>query len=144
MKKIIAIIRNEKVEETKAALMKIGVNGVTFLHVTGRGPQKGMIPSRLPAGGCPPYIGRHPLRTQNDIPVSAYLTSRPAENEKIPGFLPKRMLIIVANDSDVRPIINALIATNRTGCHGDGKIFVCPMISAIRVRNGEQGDSALV
>jgi len=144
MKKIIAIIRNEKVEETKSALMKIGVNGVTFLHVAGRGLQKGLIPSRLPAGGCPPYIGRHPLRTQDDVPVPGHPASRPTENERESGFLPKRMLIIVANDSDVRPIIDALIATNRTGCHGDGKIFVCPMISAIRVRNGEQGDSALV
>ena len=54
------------------------------------------------------------------------------------------MLVIVANDSDVRPIIATLIATNYTGHHGDGAIFVCPMISAIRVRNGEQGDSALV
>jgi nitrogen regulatory protein PII 2 len=145
MKKIIAIIRNEKVEETKSALRKIDVKGITFLHVTGRGLQKGMIPSRrLPAGGCPPYIGRHPLLRQDDVPVSAHLTNRPTENERKPGFLPKRMLIIVANDSDVKPIIGVLIATNRTGCHGDGKIFVCPMISAIRVRNGEQGDSALV
>ena len=62
MKKIIAIIRNEKVEETKSALMKIGMNGVTFLHVSGRGLQKGMIPVPAPSGGCPPYIGRHPLR----------------------------------------------------------------------------------
>ena len=54
------------------------------------------------------------------------------------------MLVIVANNSDVRPIIATLIATNYTGNHGDGAIFVCPMISAIRVRNGEQGDSALV
>ncbi len=144
MKKIIAIIRNEKVEETKSALMKIGMNGVTFLHVSGRGLQKGMIPSRLPAGGCPPYIGRHPLRGQADVPVPGHTASRPAEIERDPGFLPKRMLIIVANDSDVRPIVDTLIATNRTGRHGDGTIFVCPMISAIRVRNGEQGDSALV
>ena len=59
------------------------------------------------------------------------------------GFLPKRMLIIIAPDCDVPSIVQTLIDANQTGRHGDGKIFVCPLISAIRVRTGEQGDEAL-
>ena len=47
MKKIIAIIRNEKVEETKSNLEKIGVTGVTYLYVTGKGLRDGMVPSRF-------------------------------------------------------------------------------------------------
>ncbi|MFY9750930.1 MAG: P-II family nitrogen regulator [Methanoregula sp.] len=144
MKKIIAIIRNEKVEETKSNLEKIGVTGVTYLYVTGKGLRDGMVPSRFLGSEYHPYGGRNQLRQLDDAPVSADPVCLPAEKEREPGFRPQRMLVIVANDSDVRPIIATLIATNYTGHHGDGAIFVCPMISAIRVRNGEQGDSALV
>jgi nitrogen regulatory protein PII 2 len=144
MKKIIAVIRNEKVEETKSNLAKIGVTGATFLHVTGKGMRDGMIPSQFLGSEHRPYTGRHPLKRRDDIPVSVDPVCLLAEKEREPGFRPQRMLVIVANNSDVRPIIATLIATNYTGHHGDGAIFVCPMISAVRVRNGEQGDSALV
>jgi len=50
---------------------------------------------------------------------------------------------LVADDSDVSRIAQALVDANQTGCHGDGRIFICPMISAVRVRTGEQGDKAL-
>ena len=144
MKKIIAVIRNEKVEETKSNLEKIGITGVMYLYVTGRGLQDGMVPSRFPGSEYYPYAGRHPLMRWDDVPVSADPVCLPAEKEREHGFRPQRMLVIVANDSDIRPIIETLIATNYTGHHGDGAIFVCPMISAIRVRNGEQGDRALL
>ena len=144
MKKIIAVIRNEKVEETKSNLEKIGITGVMYLHVTGRGLRDGMASSRFPRSEYYPYAGRHPLMLRDDVPVSADPVCLPAGKERERGFRPQRMLVIVANDSDIRPIIGALIATNYTGHHGDGAIFVCPMISAIRVRNGEQGDRALV
>jgi nitrogen regulatory protein PII 2 len=144
MKKIIAIIRNEKVEETKSKLKKLGVTGITFLHVTGRGERNGRIQSRPLGAEYHQYAGKHPLKLQEDVPMPADPISRPAENERESGFRPQRMLVIVANDSNIRPIIETLIATNQTGHHGDGAIFVCPMISAIRVRNGEQGDKALV
>ena len=48
MKKIIAVIRNEKVEETKSNLEKIGITGVTYLHVTGRGLRDGMASVPVP------------------------------------------------------------------------------------------------
>jgi nitrogen regulatory protein PII 2 len=53
------------------------------------------------------------------------------------------MLIIVAYDEDVNRIVQAIVDANQTGRHGDGRIFICPMISAIRVRTGELGDMAL-
>ncbi|MFZ0006127.1 MAG: P-II family nitrogen regulator [Methanoregula sp.] len=140
MKKIIAIIRTEKVEETKYALKNLGVTGLTFLHVTGRGSSK----SQFLRGKNPSYTVKGILQRRDVVHTLTDLDNRLAENERERGFSPKRMLIIVANDSDVRPIIDTLITTNQTGHHGDGKIFVCPMISAIRVRNGEQGDKALI
>jgi nitrogen regulatory protein PII 2 len=53
------------------------------------------------------------------------------------------MLVIVAIDEEVSRIVHAIVNANQTGLHGDGRIFICPMISAIRVRTGERGDTAL-
>ena len=36
-----------------------------------------------------------------------------------------------------------IIAVNRTGKPGDGKIFVLPVYDAIRIRTGETGDETL-
>ena len=142
MKQIIAIIKNEKAEETKAALKLLGIKGATFLHVTGRGMPEGVSPARSLSEERPtPFRGEG----KDGLPVPRDAAPSPAPKTK-PGtgsFLPQRMLIIVANDGDVPSVIETLVAANQTGHHGDGKIFVCPMISAIRVRNGEQGDSAL-
>jgi nitrogen regulatory protein PII 2 len=146
MKKIIAIIRNERVEVTKAALNDLGIKGATFLHVTGRGMPEGLSPARSLSGERPvtlrtPEEWRDGLSVPKDATIP---TSLPRTKRGLAGFLSQRMLIIVAQDNDVRSIIDTLVAANKTGHHGDGKIFVCPMISAIRVRNGEQGDRALI
>ena len=69
--------------------------------------------------------------------------SFPPDTEFAFGFLPKRMLIIVANDEEVSLIIQTIMNTNQNGRHSDGRIFICPMISAIRVRTGQQGAKAL-
>jgi len=53
------------------------------------------------------------------------------------------MLVIVAYDEEVGRIVKAIVQVNQTGRHGDGKIFICPIISAFRVRTGEQGKKAL-
>ncbi|MDO5853507.1 MAG: P-II family nitrogen regulator [Thermoplasmata archaeon] len=43
MKMIIAIVRPERLQCVKDGLSKIGVNGVTISHVTGRGEQMGLV-----------------------------------------------------------------------------------------------------
>ena len=40
-------------------------------------------------------------------------------------------------------VVETLIRINQTGAVGDGKIFVCPLENAIRVRTDEEGDEAL-
>ena len=39
--------------------------------------------------------------------------------------------------------VDVIAATARTGQIGDGKIFVSPVIEAVRIRTGERGDAAL-
>jgi len=52
-------------------------------------------------------------------------------------------LEIVAPDYYVEEIINCIVqhARTETGHRGDGKIFVSPVKTAIRIRNGERGES---
>src|SRR5512145_1344117 len=143
MKLIIAILREESIEDTKEALTSVGIRGVTFLYVTGRGQQKGRVSARelgeslnrgmrmqlARAGTCEENPdGKPPLSGDTDFSF---------------GFLPKRMLFMVTNDEEVNRVVQAIINSNQTGRHGDGRIFICPMIGAIRVRTGEQGDKAL-
>ena len=54
-------------------------------------------------------------------------------------------LEIVAPDSQVEQIIHCIVqnARTETGHRGDGKIFVSPVHTAIRIRNGEHGESVV-
>ena len=145
MKNIIAVIREESVEKTKSALEALGLKGITFIHVTGRGEQRGTVRAPDLPGTLRRDAGAQLLTKPRRVPDSDKPEDKGVAGRKIGlGFLPKRMLIIIAMDGDVAPIVQTLIDANQTGRHGDGKIFVCPAISAIRVRTGEQGDEALI
>ncbi len=58
-------------------------------------------------------------------------------------FVPKIRIQIVVEDDMAQPIIEAIQAIARTGEIGDGKIFVTPVVDAIRIRTGEHGHDAL-
>jgi nitrogen regulatory protein PII len=58
-------------------------------------------------------------------------------------FLPKLKLEIVLPDESVDQAIEAIIKSARTGKIGDGKIFVTPVVEAIRIRTEEKGDKAV-
>jgi nitrogen regulatory protein PII 2 len=148
MKQIIAILRDERVEDTKEALKTIGIRGVTFLYITGRGQQKGKVSAREPGISMNRNLRMQLENTHNDKEHTEDGTGTDRfafdkDTELTFGFLPKRMLIIIAYDDEVSRIIQAIVNANQTGRHGDGRIFICPMISAIRVRTGERGDKAL-
>ena len=58
-------------------------------------------------------------------------------------FVAKVKLDIVVQDEDVADTLNAIELSARTGKVGDGKIFVLDVDSALRIRTGEKGTSAL-
>jgi nitrogen regulatory protein P-II 1 len=58
-------------------------------------------------------------------------------------FIPKVRIQIIVDDDMVQPIVEAILATARTGEIGDGKIFVSPVVDAVRIRTGERGHDAL-
>ncbi len=59
------------------------------------------------------------------------------------AFVPKVLLKICVNDSDVDETVNVIIEAARTGHVGDGKIFVYPISEVVRIRTGEKNQSAL-
>jgi nitrogen regulatory protein P-II 2 len=59
------------------------------------------------------------------------------------SFLPK-LKIEVAVPGDLAPaVVDAIVASARTGQIGDGKIFVSSLEQAIRIRTGEKDTDAL-
>ena len=58
-------------------------------------------------------------------------------------LLPKVKLEMVVRDALLNPVVETLTTAARTGKIGDGKIFVATIDEAIRIRNGDRGESAL-
>ena len=64
--------------------------------------------------------------------------------EYIVDFLPKVKIEIVLPDDMVDKAIETIVNSAKTGRIGDGKIFVYPLVSALRIRTGETGENAVV
>jgi nitrogen regulatory protein P-II 1 len=59
------------------------------------------------------------------------------------NLIQKLKLEFVAADNEVNRIVDAISAAARTGEIGDGKIFLSPVLDAIRIRTGERGSDAV-
>lgn len=59
------------------------------------------------------------------------------------NLIQKLKLEIVAAEADVNRIVEAISTAARTGEIGDGKIFLSPVLDAIRIRTGDRGDEAV-
>jgi nitrogen regulatory protein P-II 1 len=112
MKKIEAIIREERLDAVKKALEEKSYFGMTVSEVSGRGKQKGI-----------------PLQWR----VGEYRVD----------LLPKIKIELVLLDADVAEAINAIVNNARTGETGDGKIFVLPVETVVRVRTGDRNEDAI-
>ena len=63
--------------------------------------------------------------------------------EYVVDFLPKVKLEVVVTDSMADRVVEAITAAAQTGRIGDGKVFVIPIESAVRIRTGERDDDAV-
>jgi len=59
------------------------------------------------------------------------------------SFLPKLKIEVAVAGELVPRVVEAVTAAARTGQIGDGKIFVTPLESAVRIRTGETDTDAL-
>ncbi len=113
LKEVIAIIRPERWAHTKAELRRLPA--FTQQRVLGCGRTRGLR-----------YLPRQGASLQAGI-----------------RYLPKRMVSWIVEDTQVEPLVQAIIDANRTGHIGDGKIFVLPIGDAVRIRTGERGLDAI-
>jgi nitrogen regulatory protein PII 2 len=124
MKMIIAMIKIDRMNETKKALSEIGLPSFMATgKVFGRG--KGRWEAKVLEG------------VKEEQPEALALL-----NEQ-PRLRPQRMITLVVADTKVKTAINTLIKANQTNRAGDGKIFVLPMTEAISVRTAESGNAVL-
>ncbi len=63
--------------------------------------------------------------------------------EYVVDFLPKVKIEVVLEDGQVERAVEAIQQAAHTGRIGDGKIFVCAVEEALRIRTGEKGHDAL-
>lgn len=58
-------------------------------------------------------------------------------------LIPKVRIEILAEDNEVENIVDVILVNANTGSIGDGKVWVMPVDSVVRVRTGERGTDAL-
>jgi nitrogen regulatory protein P-II 1 len=58
-------------------------------------------------------------------------------------FVPKVKVEVAVSDDRLNQVIDTIMRTAQTGQIGDGKIFVSPLDTTIRIRTGETGEAAL-
>ena len=63
--------------------------------------------------------------------------------EYVVDFLPKVKLEVVVDDAIAARVVEAIAAAAQTGRIGDGKIFVMPVETALRIRTGERDSDAI-
>ena len=113
MKKVEAIIQQEKLEELKYAIdHEFETNGMTITQVLGCGNQKG---------------------------VKEYTRGQ----EVITTLLPKVKVSFVVEAKKTESVISLILAICQTEEVGDGKIFVYPVEEVVRIRTGERGIQAI-
>lgn len=63
--------------------------------------------------------------------------------EYVVDFIPKLKIEIIVDASRADAVVETIAKAANTGKIGDGKIFILPVETAIRVRTGERGPDAL-
>ncbi|GBE04564.1 nitrogen regulatory protein P-II 1 [bacterium BMS3Abin10] len=123
MKEVMAIVRMNMMNKTKQSLSDAGITSVTAREALGRG--KGIVDLTLLQGAELGY---------EEAIVQLGQTQR---------LIPKRIMTIVVPDKLVQRTVETIMKVNKTGKSGDGKVFVMPVLEAVRVRTGESGDKVL-
>jgi nitrogen regulatory protein P-II 1 len=58
-------------------------------------------------------------------------------------FVPKLRVEVAVDDAQVDETVDAIVSSAATGKIGDGKVWVIPLETIVRVRTGERGSDAL-
>ena len=113
MKQVIAYIKPHKLEHVMLALHKI--KGLTGI-------------SALEMRGC----GRSRKETSDAI-----------FDEERYGLVSRLKLEITCCDDLVEQVVAAIQESAHTGLRGDGKIYLLPVLDAVRISTGDTGEKAI-
>lgn len=113
MIKVEAIVREEKMEDVKAALADINVHGITVYQVMGCGTQKG---------------------------YKEYVRGREIDIQMLPKI---KFEVILSSEEWEQKVIDVIQKSAFTGAEGDGKIVSYEIRSAMRIRTRETGYDAI-
>lgn len=113
MQMIEAIVKPHRVDAVKNALASFGILGVTAVECKGFGRTMG-------------HTTEHYRGAKLEV-----------------GFVPKVLLKICVKSADVQKAVETVVMTARSGELGDGKIFVYPIHSVVRIRTGETDEQAI-
>ena len=127
MKEVMAVIRMNKINDTKKVLADAGFPSITCRKVSGRGKKK--VNYELIEG----LIGSEPI-AEPEILESISESHR---------LVSKRLLTMIVDDNDYKKVVDIIIKENQTGNMGDGRIFVSTIDHAIRIRNNDTGVEAI-
>ena len=58
-------------------------------------------------------------------------------------LIPKMKIELVVPDEDVDVVLDAITRNARSGEVGDGKIFILPVESVLRIRTGDRNENAI-
>ena len=112
MKQITAVIKPFKLDDVKAALEVLGVQGLTVTEVQGFGRQRG----------------------HTEVYRGAEYTV---------DLVPKVRIDVLVDSPDADKVVDAITEAARTGKIGDGKVWVTPVDTLVRVRTGERDVDAI-
>jgi nitrogen regulatory protein PII 2 len=118
-----AVIRMNKINKTKLALIDAGISSMTAMDALGRG--KGLVDMTLLKGAEQGY--------EEAI----------AQLGESGRLIPKRAITIIVPNKLVSKTVKTIIGVNQTGKSGDGVVWVMPVLESLSVRTGESGDKVL-
>jgi len=58
-------------------------------------------------------------------------------------FIPRMKVEVLVNEESVDRVVESIVNAARTGKIGDGKVWVTPVETVVRVRTGERGADAI-
>lgn len=114
VKKVEAIVRKERFPDIDEALKEVGISGLTFSEVEGRGRAKGreMLSDRGTRTYRPDYVERTKLE-------------------------------VLVREADAPKVVQTIMTNAKTGAFGDGKIFVSPVEEVYDIASGQSGETAI-
>ncbi len=59
------------------------------------------------------------------------------------ALVPKVRVEIVVDDTDASDVLEVVVKAAQTGRIGDGKVWVSPVDTVVRVRTGDRGEAAI-